>query len=59
MKIAAVSNFDSDTFNEWFVDSSEYAGDDLQAWCDKRNSVTATVYYLVVKDNYTLQTWQP
>lgn len=62
MKIAATSNFDLETFNEYFVAHDvnvHFANKAINAIGKSEGEFNSDVYYRVVDDNYKLQIWEP
>ena len=58
MKIVGTSNFNEETFSEFF---KEHKGSKkvLQQICNGLNHDLSTVFYKVVKDDYELYKWEP
>ena len=56
MKIVATSNFDDETFSEFFIDSVEPFNKVLRGLNNDEESI---IYYRLVGNEYKLKIWSP
>ncbi len=61
MKIMGMDNFGRENVSEFFPSNAPtmVSTNDMQNWCDARNSDHSSFFFKLVEDDYELFIWRP